>query len=447
MPKHALTLHNDEDPSDKKRKVERGLRQNRLPTDGEMDTMSVREKLLAGVSFSFVRRQQDQQQKKPAHNQPIYAPVASLQKAVDEAFRVKPSIRQSLNEATESGMMLPKETEESLWAEPLNQRREILTDHFHQRMSQRRDTSRRLQAVLRQANDNPFAPPVETSSEQGPEDRLRLFLQSACRNYGYRKLQMDFCGFMRIKVHNDLKGEPLGSVPREPTVEPADSVNLDASEGNIALYECDVPDQFGRVTTWVWLKICRPLIAYEQGHHLAPEVCKEEDEEENDEAWVIIAIPKSQIETLEYAWSFCPAPESETHGDYIMDITVPHSVREDSQNHDKRKGLAFRYSRDGVPSIASSKKSSDGDSMWFGFRTDVDSMQWERIEEDMKTNSCLVHALSGIDAEWEHVAPERGRKVEEPEKRTEAREPHKAKRSSDVRRCSNLRNEVHSEDC
>lgn len=93
---------------------------------------------------------------------------------------------------------------------------------------------------MRQANDNPFAPPVETSREQGPEDNLRLFLQSVCRTYGYRKLQMDFCGFMRIKVQDDLKGEPLGSVPREPTVEPADSVNLDASEGNITLYECSV---------------------------------------------------------------------------------------------------------------------------------------------------------------------------------------------------------------
>ncbi|KAL7956253.1 hypothetical protein V8C34DRAFT_326395 [Trichoderma compactum] len=441
MPKHALTLHHDEDPSGKKRRVESGLGQNHLPTDREMETMSVREKLLAGVSFSFVRRQQGQQQKKPAHNQPSDAPVTSLQKAVDEAFRVNPSIRQTLDADPESGMMLPGEIEERFWAETLDQRREILRDHYHQRMSQRRDTSRRLQAVLRQANDNPFAPPVETSSEQEPEDTLRLFLQSACHRYGYRKLQMDFCGFMRIRVYNDLKGEPLGSVPGEPTVEPADGVVLDASEGNITLYECDVPDQFGRVTTWVWLKICRPLVAYELGHHPAPDVCNEEEEKE-DEAWVIIAIPKSQLETLEYAWSFCPARENETHGDYIMDVTVPHSVREDSQNHDKRKGLAFRYSRDGVPSMASSKKSSDGDSMWFGFRTDVDEMQWERIEEDMKTNSCLVHALSRIDAEWEHVAPKQGRKVEQPDK-----VPHKAKRSSDVRRCSNLRNEVHSEDC
>ncbi|KKP01167.1 hypothetical protein THAR02_06732 [Trichoderma harzianum] len=397
MPKHALALHDDENPSGKKSKVERGLKQNYLPTDGEMETMSVREKLLAGVSFSFVRRQQDLQQKKPVHNQPSYAPVASLQKAVDEAFRVKPSIRQSLGDAPESGMMLPGEIEETFYAESLDQRRKILTDHFHQRMTQ-------------------------------------------------RKLQMDFCGFMRIKVQDDLKGEPLGSVPREPTVEPADSVNLDASEGNITLYECDVPDQFDRVTTWMWLKICRPLTAYEVEHHPAPDVRKEEEERE-DEAWVIIAIPKSQIETLEYAWSLCHAPENETHGDYIMDLTIPHSVRQDSQNYEKRKGLAFRYSRDGVPSMATSKKSSDGGSMWFGFRTDVDEMQWERIQEDMETNSCLVHALSKIDAEWVHVVPDQGRKVEQPKKRIEAEVPQKTKSSSGVRRFSNLRKEVHSEDC
>lgn len=137
MPKHSLTLHHDEDPSGKKRKVESGLRQNHLPTNGDMETMSVREKLLAGVSLSFGRRQQDQQQKKPAHNQPCYVPVASLQKAVDEAFRVNPSIRQSLDDDPESGMMLPGEIEDRFWAETLDQRREILRDHYHKRMSQR----------------------------------------------------------------------------------------------------------------------------------------------------------------------------------------------------------------------------------------------------------------------------------------------------------------------
>lgn len=137
MPKHALTLHDDENPSGKKSKVERGPKQNHLPTDGEMENMSVREKLLAGVSFSFVRRQQVLQQQKPAHNQPSYAPVASLQEIVDEVFRVKPSIRQSLDDAPESGMMLPGEIEERFYDESLVQRRKILTDHYHQRMTQR----------------------------------------------------------------------------------------------------------------------------------------------------------------------------------------------------------------------------------------------------------------------------------------------------------------------
>ncbi|KAL7911201.1 hypothetical protein GGI35DRAFT_446809 [Trichoderma velutinum] len=195
----------------------------------------------------------------------------------------------------------------------------------------------------------------------------------------------------------------------------------------------------------MWLKICRPLLAYELKHHPAPDACGEE--EGKKEAWVIIAIPKSQIETLEDAWSLYPTPEKETHGDYIMDTTIPHSVREDSQNYMRRRGLAFRYSRDGVPSMASSKKSGDADSMWFGFRTDVDVMQWEKIQEDMKRNSCLVHALSRIDAEWIHITAKQCGMIEQPEKISEAQTSHKTKRSSGVRRVSNLKNEVHPEEC
>ncbi|UKZ77220.1 hypothetical protein TrVFT333_004939 [Trichoderma virens FT-333] len=424
MPKRTPTPQHPDSPIGKKKKLENGQRWNRLPTDGEMEKMSVREKLFAGVSFGFARRQQQ----KAAHNQPSYAPVASLQQIIDEAFRVNPSINRSLNDAPGSVVMLPREVEEGLWAEDLDQRREILTDHFEQRMIQRRDTSRRLQAVLRLANDHPFAPPVEISGEQEPRDRLRLFLQSACREHGYRKLQIDFCGFMTIKRHSDLKGEPLGSVPREPIVEPADNLVLHAKRGNITLYESDVPDQFGHITTWMWLKICRPLAAYELKHHPAPDVSKEEEGEV--EAWVIIAIPKSQIETLEDAWSLYPAPEKETHGDYIIDITIPHSVRQDTQNSQRRRALAFRYSRDGVPSMASSKKSGDVDSMWFGFRTDADEMQWERVQEAMKTDSCLVYALSGIDAKWIHVAPQQPEGITQSGKSTEAQTPRKAKRLS-----------------
>ncbi|KAL7935088.1 hypothetical protein V8C35DRAFT_326820 [Trichoderma chlorosporum] len=439
MPKYTPTARHRDNLDVGKEKLKINPKQIRLPTEREMKRMSVREKLLTGVAFSFARRQQQQHQKS-ARKPPSYVPVATLQKAVDAVFHVNPNINRNLNDGTEPAVMLPRQVEDGLWGEKLDHQREILSDHFHLRISQRRDASRRLQAVLRQSNNHPFEPPVKTPCEQGPGDRLRLFLQSACREYGYRKLQLDLCGFMTIKVHNDLKGEPLGSVPREPIVEPTESVILLANRGNITLYESDIPDQFGRITTWMWLKICRPLEAYEPKHHPAPDLSKEEGEE--GEAWAIIAIPKPQIATLEDAWRFYPAPEEETHGDYMMDISIPHSLRQDTKSLKRRMGLAFRYSRDGVPSIASSNKGGGAESMWFGFRTDVDQMQWERVLEAMKTNSCLVHVLSRVDAGWIHVDPEKRKKIEQPEAQT----PRKTKRLSGARRSSNLKNEVYSEE-
>ncbi|KAL7941708.1 hypothetical protein V8C42DRAFT_360704 [Trichoderma barbatum] len=440
MPKQAPTPRRRDGPFSKKDGLEHKQRRKRLPTNSEMKKMSVREKLLAGVSSSFAEPQRQQQQDAP-HNQPIYAPVASLQHVLDEAIHMNPKIHRSLDDSPGSGtMMLPGEVEKGLWAEDLAKRRIILSDHFFHRMNQREDTSRRLQAVLRLVNDNPFAPPAEASDEQEPRDRLRLFLQNACRKHGYRKMRIDVCGFMTIKILSDLKGEPLGSVPREPVVEPADSQMLDAQRGGIMLFESDVPDQFGRITTWMWLKLSRPLASYEPRHRPAPDISKEEEAE--DEAWVIIAIPKSQIETLEDTWGRYPVPGKETHGDYLMDMSILHAMRQDTQNHQKRKELAFRYSRDGVPSIVTSKKSGNVDSPWFGLRTDIDEMRWEGVHDAMKTNSCLVHVLSAVDADWIHVTPGQSEQLEQREKSAEAQTPRRMKRLGGARKSSNLKNEV-----
>lgn len=206
------------------------------------------------------------------------------------------------------------------------------------------------------------------------------------------------------------------------------------------------PDQFGRITTWMWLKICRPLASYELRHHPAPDMSKEEEQEAEAEAWVIIAIPKSQLETLEDAWHLYPAPGKETNGDYIMESVMPHHIRQDKRNSQRRRGLAFRYSRDGVPGVATSKKTGDADSPWFGFRTDFDEIQWEMVQAAMKTNSCLVYALSTMDAEWIHVAAEQPEEPKQSRKRAAAQMSRETKRSNCARRSSSLKHEVHSED-
>lgn len=106
-------------------------------------------------------------------------------------------------------------------------------------MDNREQTSLRLQAILRTYNDNLFAPDVENPVGQGQSETLRLFLRAACRENGYRKLELDMCGFMSIWVDNAITGEPLGSVPPEPEVDGADNPCLRSEGGSLTLFETD----------------------------------------------------------------------------------------------------------------------------------------------------------------------------------------------------------------
>lgn len=95
---------------------------------------------------------------------------------------------------------------------------------------------------MRLANDAPFVPTgvPQASAQRGQGEGLRLFLHSACRKYGYRKLELDLLGFLHVKVSHDFRGEPLGSVPMPATAETGLRVRLDTKEGSLAMYESDV---------------------------------------------------------------------------------------------------------------------------------------------------------------------------------------------------------------
>lgn len=88
-------------------------------------------------------------------------------------------------------------------------------------------------------NDTLFAPDVENPVEQGQSEALRLFLRSACRENGYRKLELDLCGFFSISVDYDVTGEPLGSVPPQPDVDGADNPCLRSEGGSLTLFEAE----------------------------------------------------------------------------------------------------------------------------------------------------------------------------------------------------------------
>lgn len=93
---------------------------------------------------------------------------------------------------------------------------------------------------MRLVNDNPFAPPGGDSDGQRLGEQLRIFLHSACRKHGYRRLELDFLGFLKMNVTRDIKGQPLGSAPVPSTPESLQRVCFEAKKGSLLLYECDV---------------------------------------------------------------------------------------------------------------------------------------------------------------------------------------------------------------
>ncbi|KAL6908387.1 hypothetical protein GGI43DRAFT_429412 [Trichoderma evansii] len=329
--------------------------------------------------------------------------------------------------------MLSDEEEEEYQKSDPAERRKITTHHFCRRIDQRQDTSRRLQAVTGLVNDTPFVPTgvPQNLAQRGQGEGLRLFLHSACRKYGCRKLELDLLRFLHVKFSHDFRGEPLGSVPIPATAETGLCVTLDAKEGSLVMYESDVPDELGHVTTWLWLKICRPLENNELSRHfLAPDMPKEE------EAWNIIAIPKSKVKVLHDEWFQRHDPSEMINDDLIMADATSDTVPKERKAHLKKRSVAMGYSRDGVPSIACSNEEDSIYGAWFDFRPDIDGSQWEVLYDAMATNSCLVNALSKPEVGWITVPPER------PER------PERPKRSSggDVRRSSRLKQEMHLED-
>lgn len=154
---------------------------------------------------------------------------------------------------------------------------------------------------------------------------------------------------------------------------------------------------------------------------------------EDQEAWSIIAIPKSQVEMLHDEWFQRRATNGVTNGDSVMDGAASVQDTQGMRDQPKKRSVAMRYSRDGVPSLACSDEKGNVYRPWFNFRPDLNDSQWEVVDRAMATNSCLVHAFSKPGAGWVTVPPER---------------PEQPKRSDvgGVRRSSRLKQEVHLED-
>ena len=113
----------------------------------------------------------------------------------------------------------------------------------------RRIAGARLQAVTRTANYNPFKPftyvpsshPNNPISEAEQREGLTAWLESACRRFGYKILEIDRLSFRHDFQHNELtlmeRGNDFWVAPNGSYSSP---VYIDTHEGSIALYEANM---------------------------------------------------------------------------------------------------------------------------------------------------------------------------------------------------------------
>ncbi|RFU75530.1 hypothetical protein TARUN_6717 [Trichoderma arundinaceum] len=368
-----------------------------LPPVRALESLSVREKLLGGISLSFAEAQK--QRWNPAGNRRRCSLVGNLQKSLDAEFHLSPSIFYGLNDRLGPETMVLPEEEEELREAKSTRRKQILTNHFRRGIRQ-------------------------------------------------RKLQLAFLTFQGQKTSFDFRGEPLGSVPVPPIVVNAKGAELGATNGSLTLCESKVPDRLGRVTTWVWLKICRPLEIDERPRHLtAP------DTSEEREAWVIIAIPKPQVVMLRELRYVYINPDEEFGPGYLTESLTPHYVPQEGAERQKTsKVVTFKCSRNGIPSVVTSKRTGSVASALLEFRPDFDEIRWEMIRAAMMRDSCLVYSVAMPNTDWIDVAPEppgeyrqwNGQMGVDNYAVTHA--PRQMIIYGDVRRPSNLRHEGFAED-
>lgn len=140
----------------------------------------------------------------------------------------------------------------------------------------RRMAGARLQAVTRTANYNPFKPstfvptphPNNTTivepSEAEQTEGLTSWLESACRRFGYKTLEIDRLSFRHDFNHNELtlieRGNDFWVAPNGSYSSP---VYIDSGhEGSITLYEANIAcGHPPTVQKWTWFKITKSLTA------------------------------------------------------------------------------------------------------------------------------------------------------------------------------------------
>ncbi|XEV06255.1 hypothetical protein FSHL1_011542 [Fusarium sambucinum] len=254
-------------------------------SEEHLSTLSVREKLRKGIAMGFANNVaygnatdgmiQSNFQRTPCTLSDDPMTVARIMKTTARQRRMDSRLYHHWNgpaqptEMVNHGLMV--EGSEAPGPQDAKKGR---MKHKKDRMPNVVAASQRLQVIAGSANFNPFRPDfsfprltpgramiVEPSGAEQREG-LVSWLESACRRFGYKSLEIDSLSFRHDHKHNKLtKLELDDGLWISPNGKYSQPTKIDTEEGSITMYEANIP--FGNppsLQKWIWFKIAKPLI-------------------------------------------------------------------------------------------------------------------------------------------------------------------------------------------
>ncbi|KAK5997173.1 hypothetical protein PT974_02526 [Cladobotryum mycophilum] len=416
---HLLTTRDDTPPSSRK----------------DTETSFIRRQLFKGIDLGFEKERAAVSIRRSTN-------VAPAQDIVNEIFRLDPDYESTtgalhLDECygARSRMILPdREVYRPHWMTEMKRSRRRIQKHIDMRMDYIQYAASRYNTIAGLENQNPFRAVAHTEESTHwitcSFESLHALLEDACRTHGYRKLELDRLVFLRMHFHGAPCQKPLLLSEQDFQLPlPWYSRNemlIDANTGSITIYETDIFDEKGVRTTWTWVKILKPVLEMHNNAPLPP----------------VLAVPSIHQGLHTYGndlmesmvWpdkclsAIYPKPEDAFHFD-LSDHTPDENKKRYTQPG--TIGIAFRYSKNGVPTFACSERPDrlramgfdpeflsvtdmpafyeDDDDTWWEFfhqKATKNREMWEAVRKSMAENLCLMRGISKPGTGWVTVGPE-----------------------------------------
>ncbi|KAF4457764.1 hypothetical protein F53441_388 [Fusarium austroafricanum] len=383
-----------------------------------LSTLSVREKLRKGIAMGFVNNLAYRHASRDSMT------VHGMLKRTDAHHNIDPDLTSFhfIGVPEQDGRVADMVNHELVNQEAGTSERERVnfhikkTKHIQARSSQLLIASQRLQAVTGTANCHPHAPfpmhdpysnlimhieelPCKDNPHlaSGPPNSsgLMSWLERACRRFGYWKLELDSLNFKQDVMNNRLTNRSLslGSKTTESINNevPFEVLELYTPKGSITLYEVNIV--YGTPPLpqrWTWFKIVKPLfdITGPVPGYL----------QNTPDTTMVFAIPTTKIEKIK-----------------------------EEDNAIRQLVLEWKFSQNGIPNFAVTPhplfmKEFPPDFLWIqrapnysheeswwkevGEIAINDRDRWNRVQELMARNLCLVVARSKEGGSWVQVGPE-----------------------------------------